>query len=127
MSLLESHLSSQSLRSTHNSLILSLQCSGHLLRRKNKLVKHSLALQKCRLEHLLRDLRSLESRDTLLHQFKVVMMAHPCHLYHTNVLDNHHSCHKEMALDLHSPSATLVLHLYRIRSSKIIDRLQVPL
>jgi hypothetical protein len=123
----ESPQSSQSLLNNHNLLALSLQCSDRFLRRKNNLDQHSISLQKCRLEHLLPDLRSLESKATVLRQFKVVMMAHPCLLYHTNELDSHHSCHKEMALDLHSLSATPVLHLYRIRFSKIIDRVRVLL
>jgi hypothetical protein len=63
----------------------------------------------------------------LLHQFRVVMMVHPCHLYHTNELDSHHSGHKEMALELLNPSATPELHLCRIRSSKVIGRPQARL
>jgi hypothetical protein len=117
----------QNLPNNRNPFILSLQCSGHLLRRKNNPDQHNLTLQKCRLEHLPQDLRRLESKVMLLHHTRVVMMAHPCHLYHTNELDSHHSCHKEMASELRNPSATPELHLCRIRSSRIIGRLQAPL
>lgn len=54
-------------------------------------------------------------------------MALPCHLYHTSELDSHHSCHKETPLEPLSLSATPKLRLYRIRSSRIIGRLQALL
>jgi hypothetical protein len=125
--LLGSRQSLQTLPNNRNLPTLSLRCNGHLLRRKNSPDQHSLILQKCRLEHLLQGLRSLESKVMLLHQSRVAMMVHPCHLYHTNELDSLHSCHKEMASELRKPSATPELHLCRIRSSRITGRSQALL
>ena len=127
MYLLGSLLSLPNLPSNLNLPTLNHQCNDHLLRQRSKLDLHSLILQKCRLGHLLRDPRSLESKATLLRQSKIVTTAHPCHLYHTSELASHHSCHKEVPSELLSLSATPELHHYRIRSSRITGRPQAPL